>query len=100
LTPGAFLASWGTMDDETRIKTLTGDSQAWLKPENGFAYLVEHDEERLIILRLILANGVRHYKRHRVVTGNEYRVWQQTGNVPLEAEDAGSTPADGTTESS
>lgn len=32
---------------------------------------------------------------HRVVTGNEYRVWQQTGNVPLSAEDTGSTPADG-----
>lgn len=86
------------MDDETRIKLLTGDSQAWLKPEDGFAYLVEYEEERLIILKLILANGMRHYKRHRVVTGNEYRVWQQTGNVPLEAEDAGSSPADGITE--
>jgi len=31
----------------------------------------------------------------RVVTGNEYRVWQQTGNVPLIAEDAGSNPAVG-----
>jgi len=73
-----------------------GDSSAWLLPEDGYAFFVEPERERLTVLRLAKTEaGRRVYMRHRVVTGNEYRVWQQTGNVPPTAEDAGSSPADG-----
>ena len=83
------------MTDEQAIKLLTGDSGAFLRPEDGFAFLVEPEVEKLTVLRLAVCNGRRIYKCHRVVTGNEYRVWQQTGNVPLHAVDAGSSPAGG-----
>ena len=73
-----------------------GDSSAWLLPEDGFSFFVEPERARLTVLKLAKTEGGRRvYIRHRVVTGNEYRVWQQTGNVPLTSEDAGSSPADG-----
>jgi hypothetical protein len=82
------------MTEEINLKILTGDSRARLLPENGCAYLVDPEAEEMFVLKLVCANGHRIYRRHRVVTGNEYRVWQQTGNVPLEEVDVGSSPTD------
>lgn len=82
--------------EQQRLVRACGDSSAWLLPEDGFDFFVEPDRERLTLLRLAKTEaGRRVYIRHRVVIGNEYRVWQQTGKVPPTAEDAGSSPADG-----
>jgi len=78
-------------DNETLRIAMTGMDLLAVDPAN----------ETLMVMRVASAE-VRNGKPiltticQRVVTGNEYRGWQQSGNVPPTAEDAGSNTAVGT----
>jgi hypothetical protein len=78
-----------------------GDNETLRTAMDGIDLLaVDPANETLMVMRTVSAE-VRNGRPlitmicRRVVTGNEYRDWQQSGNVPLIAEDAGSSPAVG-----
>ena len=78
-----------------------GDSEALRIALDGMDFLaVDPAGERLMIAKVAFVQ-VRHGRPQititcqRVVTGNEYQLWQQSGNVPLIAGDVGSSPAVG-----
>ena len=70
-----------------------------LEEAMGITIAVDPCGERLYLLRLVVVGNTSGkidltYICERVVTGNEYRLWQQSGNVPpIEVVDAGSSPA-------
>jgi len=79
-----------------------GDNEALRIAMGGVDMLaVDPANETLMVMRVVSAQ-VRNGRPilttfcQRIVTGNEYRVWQQTGNVPIQSGDAGSNPAVGT----
>ena len=79
-----------------------GDSEALRIALNGVDFLaVDAASETLMVMRAASAevkNGRPTITMicQRVVTGNEYQLWQQSGNVPILSGDAGSSPAVGT----
>ena len=78
-----------------------GDSERLRIALNGVDLLaVDPTSETLMVMRAASAEVKNGRPRiamicQRVATGNEYRVWQQSGSVPLIAGDAGSNPAVG-----
>ena len=78
-----------------------GDNEPLRIAMDGIELLaIDPANETLMVMRAMSAE-VRNGRPiltticQRVVTGNEYRDWQQTGNVPIQSGDAGSSPAVG-----
>jgi len=78
-----------------------GNNEALRIAMHGIELLaVDPANEKLMVMRVASAE-VRNGRPlitmicRRIVTGNEYRDWQQSGNVPIESGDAGSNPAVG-----